>query len=71
MESSGYSLLNSCDDRASIFRQPKRHKTPCRVHSAEDLRVRIVNGGTNMPAYGGILKKEELTSIIAFLHSRK
>jgi ubiquinol-cytochrome c reductase cytochrome b subunit len=39
--------------------------------SDEDLRVRIINGGTNMPAYGGILKKEELTSIIAFLNTRK
>jgi ubiquinol-cytochrome c reductase cytochrome b subunit len=39
--------------------------------SDEDLRVRIVNGGTNMPAYGGILKKEELTAIIAFLNTRK
>ena len=39
--------------------------------SNEDLRVRIVNGGVNMPAYGGILKKEELTDIIAFLHTRK
>jgi ubiquinol-cytochrome c reductase cytochrome b subunit len=39
--------------------------------SDEDLRVRIVNGGTNMPAYGGILKKDELTDIIAFLHTRK
>jgi len=39
--------------------------------SDEDLRVRIVNGGTNMPAYGGILKKEELNAIIAFLNTRK
>jgi ubiquinol-cytochrome c reductase cytochrome b subunit len=39
--------------------------------SEEDLRLRIVNGGTNMPAYGGILKKQELTAIIAFLYTRK
>jgi ubiquinol-cytochrome c reductase cytochrome b subunit len=39
--------------------------------SDEDLRVRIVNGGANMPAYGGILQKNELTAIIAFLNTRK
>ena len=39
--------------------------------SDEELRVRIVNGGTNMPAYGGILKKDELIAIIAFLKTRK
>lgn len=36
-----------------------------------DLRVRIVNGGSNMPAYGGILQKQELAELVAFLNSRK
>lgn len=36
-----------------------------------DLNIRIVNGGNNMPAYGGILNKKELTAIIAFLQTRK
>ena len=39
--------------------------------SYSDLTIRIVNGGNNMPAYGGILNKKELTAILAFLQSRK
>jgi len=39
--------------------------------SQDEMTVRIVNGGTNMPAYGGLLKKEELTAILAFLSTRK
>ena len=39
--------------------------------SSGDMEIRIVNGGTNMPAYGGILQKKELTAIIAFLNTRK
>ncbi len=37
----------------------------------DEMTVRIVNGGTNMPAYGGLLKKEELTAMLAFLSTRK
>jgi ubiquinol-cytochrome c reductase cytochrome b subunit len=39
--------------------------------STQDMTIRIVNGGTNMPAYGGILSKNELAAIVAFLNSRK
>lgn len=39
--------------------------------SQEQLTIRIVNGGTNMPAFGGILSAEELNKITAFLDSRK
>jgi ubiquinol-cytochrome c reductase cytochrome b subunit len=39
--------------------------------SDEEMRIRIVNGGSEMPAYGGLLKKEELAVIVAFLKTRK
>lgn len=38
--------------------------------SMADMTIRIVNGGSNMPAYGGILDKKELTAIVAFLNTR-
>ena len=38
--------------------------------SSSEMMIRIVNGGADMPAYGGILSKKELTDIIAFLNSR-
>ncbi|HEY5461901.1 MAG TPA: cytochrome b N-terminal domain-containing protein [Hanamia sp.] len=38
--------------------------------SIQELKVRIVNGGKNMPAYGGILTKEEMNNIVAFLASQ-
>jgi ubiquinol-cytochrome c reductase cytochrome b subunit len=31
---------------------------------------RILNGGINMPAFGGILKPGEVTALVAFLQSR-
>jgi ubiquinol-cytochrome c reductase cytochrome b subunit len=37
----------------------------------DDMVIRIVNGGVNMPAYGKSLKPEELSDITAFLQSRK
>lgn len=37
----------------------------------DDLIIRIVNGGVNMPAYGGSLKPDELDKIVAFLETRK
>ena len=39
--------------------------------SIEELKIRIVNGGKNMPSFGGILSKEELNNIVAFLSTQK
>ena len=39
--------------------------------STAQMEVRIVNGAADMPAYGGILKKEEMNDIVAFLASQK
>lgn len=39
--------------------------------SAQQLKIRIVNGGKDMPAFGGILNKKEMTEIIGFLETRK
>ncbi|MEO6838470.1 MAG: cytochrome c, partial [Ginsengibacter sp.] len=39
--------------------------------SIQELKVRIVNGGKNMPSFGGILTKDELNNIVAFLASQK
>jgi ubiquinol-cytochrome c reductase cytochrome b subunit len=39
--------------------------------SSEQLTIRILNGGNNMPAYGSILKPDELDALVAFLRSRK
>jgi ubiquinol-cytochrome c reductase cytochrome b subunit len=36
-----------------------------------EITIRIVNGGDDMPAYGGILSKKELNTIVTFLNSRK
>lgn len=36
-----------------------------------NLVLRIVNGGTNMPAYGASLKPDELDALVAFLETRK
>jgi ubiquinol-cytochrome c reductase cytochrome b subunit len=37
----------------------------------EQVTIRILNGATNMPAFAGILKPEELNALVAFLQSRK
>ncbi|MGA2870761.1 MAG: cytochrome b N-terminal domain-containing protein, partial [Verrucomicrobiota bacterium] len=37
----------------------------------DNLTLRIVNGGVNMPAFGASLKPEEINNLVAFLQSRK
>jgi len=37
----------------------------------EQLTIKIVNGGGNMPAYGGSLSDKELRQLVSFLQSRK
>jgi ubiquinol-cytochrome c reductase cytochrome b subunit len=37
----------------------------------DNLTIRIVNGGVNMPAFGATLKPEEIDELVAFLESRK
>jgi ubiquinol-cytochrome c reductase cytochrome b subunit len=39
--------------------------------TTDNLTLRIINGGTNMPAFAGNISPEELSSIVAFLHSRR
>jgi ubiquinol-cytochrome c reductase cytochrome b subunit len=36
-----------------------------------NMVIRIVNGGTNMPAFGNMLKPAEIDALVAFLSSRK
>ena len=42
-----------------------------RTWNKSQLKVQIVNGGDEMPAYGGMLKHDELDAVVAFLESRK
>jgi ubiquinol-cytochrome c reductase cytochrome b subunit len=37
----------------------------------DNMVIRIVNGGTNMPAFRSSLKPQELDALVAFLQSRK
>jgi ubiquinol-cytochrome c reductase cytochrome b subunit len=36
-----------------------------------DMTIRIVNGGVNMPAFGAMLKPQEIEDLLAFLQTRK
>lgn len=36
----------------------------------EDMTIRLLNGGTNMPAFAGVLTPQEVDELIAFLQSR-
>jgi ubiquinol-cytochrome c reductase cytochrome b subunit len=37
----------------------------------DDLTLRIINGGTNMPAFAGNVSPDDLTNLVAFLQSRR
>ncbi len=37
----------------------------------DQITIKIVNGGKNMPAFGSTLTKDELDELVAFLKSRK
>ncbi len=39
--------------------------------SPQELTIRIVNGSTNMPAFGGVLSKDELNKLVTFLSTQK
>ena len=38
---------------------------------ADQLKIRIVNGGKNMPPYGPSLSSDELNKLVSFLETRK
>ena len=38
--------------------------------SVNDLRIKIANGGGNMPSFAGVLTHDELENLVAFLESR-
>ncbi len=37
----------------------------------QDMVIRILNGGRNMPAFGGILHPDEVSDLVAYLKTRK
>jgi ubiquinol-cytochrome c reductase cytochrome b subunit len=39
--------------------------------TSDNITLRIINGGTNMPAYAGNLTPEDLSNLVAFLNSRR
>jgi ubiquinol-cytochrome c reductase cytochrome b subunit len=39
--------------------------------TTNEMVIRIMNGGTNMPPFAATLKPDELNALVAFLHSRQ
>jgi ubiquinol-cytochrome c reductase cytochrome b subunit len=39
--------------------------------TSDDITIRIINGGTNMPAFAGNVSPTELADLVAFLQSRR
>jgi ubiquinol-cytochrome c reductase cytochrome b subunit len=39
--------------------------------TTDEMIIRIMNGGTNMPPFAATLKPDELNALVAFLHSRR
>src|SRR5713226_8398662 len=38
--------------------------------TVNDIKIRILNGGGNMPSFAGLLNREELDDLVSFLESR-
>jgi ubiquinol-cytochrome c reductase cytochrome b subunit len=38
--------------------------------TADQMTIRVLNGGYNMPAYAGVLSKEQVQDLVAFLQTR-
>jgi mono/diheme cytochrome c family protein len=39
--------------------------------TSDDITIRIINGGTNMPAFAGNVSPEQLADLVALLRSRR